>query len=226
MGSVFEYIPIEKAVEALGVQRRQIYNLIKNGRLRSVKRDRKTFVYREDVARIIEDREQRTVPVPLSRETVRQHEARIHMLEKKVTFLMRLSDLHHDPLGLTAVELGRFHDVAENCLAGNWPPQMEATWADMFVRLQVEDLDKLLTVRPDINPWLTFYSLCRVMLRRPLDPENELDLRAGKKNLETIAYVWSTTEGMTAKDLEAVTKNAEKTINKAVRRVTRARAKN
>lgn len=225
MGSVFEHISINKAAEALGVQSRQIYKLIKNGRLRTFKEGKQTLVSRAGVARIIEEKRYDTVAVPLSRETVRQHEARIHMLERQVSFLMRLHDLHNEPLGFTALELQRFHEMAEACLAANWSPQQERTWKDFFIRIQLEDLEKLRTVLPDTNPWLVFHSLCRVLISKPFEEESAMELKAGKVNLERIAYVWSTTEGKTAKDITKDVEKDGKRVRKAVRRVTTARSK-
>lgn len=225
MGSVFEHIPIEKAADALGVKRRQVYNLINNGRLRTFKADKQTLVSRADVARIIEQKKHSTAAVPLSRETVRQHEARIHMLERQVSFLLRLHDLHNEPLGFSAIELQRFHEMAEACLAANWSPQQESTWRDFFVRIQLEDLEKLRTVLPDTNPWLVFHSLCRVLISRPFDEDAVMELKAGKVNLERLAYVWSTTEGKTAKDIARDVEKDGKKVRKAVKRVTTARSK-
>lgn len=226
MGSVFEHISIEKASEALKVSRRQIYYHIKNGKLRTLKQGNKQLVFRDDVARIIEAREQSIVAVPLSRETVRYHESRIHMLEKRVDFLMRLHDLHNEPLNCTAMELNRFYEMALHCLDTNWSPQLEVTWRDLFIRIRLDDLEKLSTVVKDENPWLVFHTLCRIILREPFDPENKIPLRAGRKNLETLAYVWATTERKDSKDIAKTLRGAEKQVNKVARRVSRARAKN
>lgn len=225
MGSVFEHIPIEKAAKALGVKRRQVYNLIKNGRLRTFKQENKQLVSRADVTRILETKKHNTVAVSLSRETVRQHEARIHMLEKQVSFLMRLHDLHNEPLGLTAIELQRFHEMAVACLASNWSPQQESTWMDLFVRLQLGDLEKMRTVMPDTNPWLVFHSLCRVLISKPFDPDIVTQLKAGKSNLEKIAYVWSITEGKNSKDIAKAIEKDGKQVRKAIKRVGTARSK-
>ena len=225
MGSVFEYISIEKAAESLSVSRRQIYRYIKKGRLRTAKKGQNQLVLREDITSVLKEKEEDSPPIALNKNTLRRQDARIHMLEKRVSLLMRLHDLHNDPLKTTAVELKSFYEMAEYCLAETWSPHQEQTWVDFFVRLQLEDLEKLSTVIQDDDPWLMFHSLCCALLKKPHDSDYEVQLRAGKAHLEQLAYVWATSNQKNSKELDRVIQGSKKRVNKVVRRVTTRRSK-
>lgn len=224
MGSVFEHISIEKAAKSLSFSRRRIYYLIKEGKLRTFKEGHKQLVFREDVAQIIASRETPS-KIPFNQTAMAQQESRIHILETRVNFLMRLHDLHNDPLGLTALDLKGFHEMAELCLHTNWSPPQEDMWNDFFIRLQLEDLEKVQKALPDVTPWLVFHSLCRVLMAKPFDNGIKLQLRAGKVNIERIAYVWSTTQKKDSKNIAAEVDKEEKKVKKAIKRVTHAREK-
>lgn len=226
MGSIFEHISIEKAAEALSISRRMVYYRIKKGSLRTVKNGQKQLVLRRDVTQILEERKIHQITVTVSKKTVQSHERRIHMLENQVRLLMRMQDLFNEPLTLSAIELKNFHEQAEYCLKESWSPQQEHMWKDFFIRLRIEDLEKLGPVLFVAEPWLVFHSLCKAIMEAPHDLELVLQFSAGKTNLERIAYVWATANKKNSKELDKIIKTDQKQVNKVVRRVRRKRAKN
>lgn len=186
MGSVFEWISIPKAAEALGVSVRQIYKYIAQGQLVALQEGKSRSVSRKDVKALI-DAKKKGIPRAVNALLVLRMDAKIQVLEKQVETLMRLLDLRYEPLDLDKEDLTNLFEMAVHLLTTPWSPHEEAMWCDVFVRIRLEDMEKI--DHPD--PWRPFLSLAKVMLNHPYNPDNKMMLSSGKENIERIAFAWA-----------------------------------
>lgn len=186
MGSVFEWISIPKAAEALEVSVRQVYAYIKQGQLTALQEGKKRSVNRKDVKALI-DAKKKGIPRAINALVVLRMDAEIQVLKKQVETVMRLLDIRFDPLGLDKEDLNNLFVMAAHYLTVPWSPHEETMWCDVFVRMRLEDLEKI--DQPD--PWRPFLSLSKVMFDKPYTEENKLLLSSGKENMERIAFAWA-----------------------------------
>ncbi len=188
MGSVFEWISIPKAAEALEVSVRQIYKYIKQGQLTALQERKTRSVNRKDVKALI-DAKKKGVPRAVNALLVLRMDAEIQVLKKQVETLMRLQDIRYEPLTLDREDMTNLFDMATHHLTSPWSPHEETMWCDIFVRMRLEDVEKI--DRPD--PWRPFLSLAKVMLNHPYNVDNKLILSSGKENIERIGFTWAQT---------------------------------
>jgi len=186
MGSVFEWISIPKAAEALDVSDRQIYRYIAKGQLTAIQEGKERSVNRKDVKALI-DAKKKGIPRAINALTVLRMDAEIQILKKQVETLMRLLDVRYEPLELDKEDLNNLFEMATHHLTTPWSPHEETMWCDIFVRMRLEDMEKI--DQPD--PWRPFLSLVKVMFHTPYNPDNKLMLSAGKENVERIGFSWA-----------------------------------
>jgi len=225
MGSTFQYVTLEKAMEALHVSKRTVYRHVKRGLLRTAKQGQALLVSREDVQTLVELNKQNPNARPIHKKTVYQLEARIHQLETEMRVVKRMLDLHHEPLDLSIDELLSLYRMALHHLKEDWAPQSEVMWADTFIRLRLEDIEKLASAVEDDDPWRPFHQLARCMVSEPHDIDKKLQFAAGKNNVEKIAYIWVKRFSKNAKELQRTIKGDEKEVRKMVRKVRFRRSK-
>jgi excisionase family DNA binding protein len=226
MGSVFEYITIEKAAEALSVSRRTIYRYISLGHLRTVKEGHHQLVSRKDVRTLLDLGKKRNQSYAANKVGFAALEARVHKLEHVVETMSRILDLRVEPLELTAPELLSLYRMAKHHITTAWSPHEEDQWADVFLRLSLDDLEKMEEVIEDNDPWRPFHQLSKAILDNPHDINLTLQLNAGKNNIEKLAYIWSKRGGKNAKQLARIVKKDDKAVRALTRKVNRKRPKN
>lgn len=226
MGSVFEYITIEKAGEALSVSRSTVYRYISQGHLRTVKEGQHQLVSRKDVRTLLDLGKKRNQSYAANKVAVAALDARVHTLEHEVETMKRILDLRVEHLSLTAPELLSLYRMAHHHLTTPWSPHEEEQWTDVFVRIRLEDLEKLAEVVEDEDPWRPFHQLAKAILINPHDINLSLKINAGKNNLEKLAYVWSRRVGKDAKQLARIVKKDDKAVRALTRKVNRKRPKN
>ena len=225
MGSVFEYITIEKAGEALSISRRTVYTYISRGYLRTVKEGQHQLVSRKDVRTLLDLGKKRNQSYAANKVAVAALDARVHSLEHEVETMKRILDLRVEHLALTAPELLSLYRMAEHHLTTPWSPHEEEQWTDVFVRIRLEDLEKLAEVVEDEDPWRPFHQLAKAILTNPHDINLSLQINAGKNNLEKLAYIWSRRMGKDAKQLARIVKRDDKVVRALTRKVNRKRPK-
>lgn len=186
MGSVFDWMTVAKAAEALEVSERTIYNYIQKGQLVDRLEGKQRFVSRKDVKALI-DAKTNGVSRAVNALMVQRLDAEVQVLKKQVETLMRLFDLRYDTLDLNEEDMTNLFDMATHHMSHPWAPHEEAMYCDVFVRLRLEDLEKV--ARPE--PWRPFLSLSKIMFEQPYNPDNKSLLTAGKENMEKLAFVWA-----------------------------------
>jgi excisionase family DNA binding protein len=218
MGSNFAYVTIDKAAEHLSVTRRTIYKYIKRGFLRTKKEGKGSVVLKNDVRTLLDLRSKKDLPYPVNKKTLARMDARIQMLEKQVETMMRILDMRHEPLGLSVSQLNGLYVMAHHHLKNQWSPHEELIWVDTFIRIRFDDFEEMQKMVDDEHPWRPLYQLCKAMLQAPCDPDNKLQLNAGKSNLEKIAQVWTAMRGIDDKKLVKIVKEDDKAVRKVVRK--------
>lgn len=191
MGSIFEWISIDKAAEALQVSKRQVYKYIAKGQLSAIQEGKQRSVSRKDVKALI-DCKKKGISRVANGMTVARMDAELQLLRKQVDILMRLNDIRYEPLDLDSTEMANLHDMAKHNLTIPWSPHEEAMWCDVFVRLRFEDLEKVTQKGEGYeDPWRPFLALSKAMFDTPHNPDNKLILSSGKDNLERISFIWA-----------------------------------
>lgn len=218
MGSTFAYVSIDKAAEYIGLSRRSIYSYIKKGFLRTKKEGKGTVVLREDVLTLKELRDRDDLPYPVNKMTIGRLDARVQLLEKQLSVVLRILDMRHEPLGLSASQLNSLYIMAGHHLENQWSPHEENIWVDTFIRITLEDFEEMNKMVEVEHPWRPLYQLCRAMLQAPCDHDHKLNLNAGKANLEKIAQIWTNLRGLDDKKLSKLINKDDKAVRKTVRK--------
>ena len=224
MGSVFEYVSIQKAAEALNVTPRSIYRYINRGHLRTYKEGQSLLVSRQDLQTLIEiGRDKRNFG--LNKKSVAQLEAKVHVLEHEVDVIKRILDLRREPLSLDPDELEHLYRMAVHHITVSWSPHQEEMWSEVFVRLTLEDLEKLEEAVEDPHPWRPFFQLAKAIFDNPHDPDLKLQLNAGKNNVEKLAYIWAKKDEKDAKDLDRMIQRDDILTRRLMRKIACKRPK-
>jgi DNA-binding transcriptional MerR regulator len=227
MGSVFEYVTIGKAMEALEISRSQLYRYIRRGHLTTVKKGQQQLVSRKDIQTLLDLRNSGNPPYAINKTTIARLDAEVRMLRKQLDTVMRILDLRHDPIKLTAPELLSIYRMANHFLTQPWSPHDEESWSDTFIRIQLSDFEKMSEITQDEHPWRPFYSLVKAMFENPHDEGKKLIFSAGKANLERIAHIWCQTikEG-DAKSMDRLIREDDKQVRKICRKIQHIKRKN
>ena len=225
MGSVFEFVTIDRAAEALEVCPRTIYRYIERGHLRTAKQGTKLLVSRKDVKTLLDLEHKRHPKRPVNKITMAQLEARVHDLEHQMSVVRRLLDFRVEPLSLTTPELCSLYTMVQHATTVPWSPHQEKMWTETFCKIQLEDLEKIHAATEDEDPWRPFYQLCKAMFDNPHDSELKLQLNAGKNNLEKLAYIWSKRVWKDARDMGRMAKRDDIVVRKLCRKVGTKRPK-
>lgn len=194
MGSVFEYLTIADAAKELNVSERQVRRYIKQGYLESVtNNNRERFVDLKDVRSLKKAKAEKRYRPDLALTKVALLEAKYQELRKQVNALMRMNDMwdETETLNMNDRELAALHERAYELLKLTWSPMDENYWTEVFVRMKMDDLDKMTDLVED-EPWRPFYALVQAMFAKPHDPDNnKLLLSKGLQNMERLAQVYS-----------------------------------
>jgi excisionase family DNA binding protein len=207
MGSIFEWITLEKAAETLQISKRQIYKYIEKNQLSALQEGKVRLVSRKDV-KALADCKHKGISRVANGLTVARIDAEVQMLRKQVDALMRLNNIRYEPLDLDAKEMANLHDMAAHNLRIPWSPHEETMWCDVFVRLRLEDLEKLSQVEGYEDAWRPFLALSKAMYDTPHNSDNKFLLASGKENIERLSFVWS--QKLDNKDSRQFNKLAER----------------
>lgn len=226
MGSVFEYVTIEKAAEALEVSVRTVYRYIEKGHLSTIKKGDHQLVSRQDVRALIDLRNQNQGPA-INKTTVAKLHAKVQLLEKQLDAVMRILDIRTEPLKLSAPELVSLYEMAQHHLQYPWSPHHEQMWCDTLSRFSLEDLEKLSELIDDDHPWRPFHALAKAMMQNPHDVDIKIQLSAAKNNIERIGYIWGQTVTKdNAKRVNRLIERDDKQVRKISRKIERIKSKN
>lgn len=121
-------------------------------------------------------------------------------LKTMVGTLARLLNVKYEPLNLTDSEYKNLFLMAELFANEGWPPHVEEMWADTFLRMKIEDFQRLAEVTQDPHPWRPFLKLARSMHESPSNQALKDQFGAGRNNIHAVAGIFCVTAGVSPKD--------------------------
>lgn len=220
MGSQ-KYITKREASKLLEVSERTVSRYLDKGLVRFEYRGKVAYLCEEDVLRLDKGRKD-PIGVPLNRDTFERMRVDIEALQAQLAVVLRILNLQHMELTLTSSEYKNLYEGANQLASEGWPPHSEEQWSDMFLRIRIEDLEKIEPLVNDPHPWRTFLRLATSMHLRPWD-KNLRDIFAeGKKRLEQVAAMWCVLRGESSKDFDMLTKYHAAPFKPTLRRMKRS----
>lgn len=221
MGSS-KYITKQRAAAILDVSDRTVTRYMKKGLLRfeyqKTGTGRSPYVVEEDVLRLQKGRKD-LLATPLNRDILTALRMEIQTLKSQMAAVLKVLNLQHDELRFTPMEYKNAYEAADQYSVDGWPPHIEEPWADTFLRMRVEDLEKMVPVTNDAHPWKPFLRLATSMKLRPWNTKLRDVLAAGENNLRQMAGIWCVLKGDSPKTLDLLTERDAAPLNKLLRRM-------
>lgn len=215
-------LTLETAAEKLDVSPRTIYRYLRDGRLRAEYRDKRPYILAEDVEQLKKTWEEPT-KTPISRDTIPMLLARLQTLESEMAVVKRLLNISYEELNLSSREYKVLHEMAEVYSVEGWPPHAEEQWADTFLRIKLEDLEKMEAAVEDPHPWKPFLRLAATMHVNPYNASLRDQLGAGRNSIHAVAAIWCTLKGETPKTFDVLVQRDAAPFRKLMRRLGRTR---
>ena len=187
MGSRF--VTKEQAAKVLDVSVRTISRYIRKGALQAECRGRRMLVNEEDVLSLKKGKRD-PMSSSMTRDIIAKLQVEIQTLKTQMATVMKILNVRYDPLDLTIPEYTFLYQAAEQLSIDGWSPHMEEQWSEYFVRLQIEDLEKLEAVTNDPHPWRPILRLATTMHLNPYNKVLQDVLAAGRNNVHQVASVW------------------------------------
>lgn len=183
------FITKEQAASVLGVSVRTVSRYIRKGILQAECRGRRMFVSEEDALHLKKGRHD-----PLTSSSTKDIIAKLNVdiqtLKAQMATITRILNVRYDPLNLTVPEYAHFYEAAEQMSVNGWSPHMEEIWADYFLRLRIDDLEKLESIVNDPHPWRHILRLATTMHLNPYRKELQETLAAGRNHIHQLAGIW------------------------------------
>ncbi len=210
----------DRAITLLEISERTFYRLMNSGLLKPVYEGRKVGFYEEEVLQL---KRVRNDPVSLNKDLVGMLLAKVQTLENQMSAVMRILNIKFDPLKLTSPEYRNLYLMADHYGREGWPPQAEEQWADVFVRLRLEDFEEISSIVGSEHPWIPFLRLATTMYMACADSAYRGQLAAGRTNVFQVAGIWCTLKGETVKEFDLHIKRSAQPSNKLVKKLGKTR---
>lgn len=181
-----DFVTRRQAANSLGTTERTIFNRIRSGALRRSIANGEHGVRKSDVIELasIAQAHRRS-----SRRVARLLVERSRRIEVAVQAAIDILDLSRQSLALAAEELVELYRCAEAFSTGGWPLGCEHTWAEFFLRLDLNALGAIADAAVVRHPWRPFVRLHMRMIATA-DSKNVLALRAAETHLRKLAVRW------------------------------------
>lgn len=215
----------QQAARYLGVSMRTIYRYTTKGLLEAKCEGRKLFVAEEDVIKLKKGRRD-MLSNPIQRDILAKLQAEVQTLKTQMATVMRLLNVRYEPLDMTLPECDLFYKAADQYSTEGWPPHIEEQWAEYFVRLKIEDLEKIELAVNDPHPWRPLLRLAATMHINPWNRELTELLGAGRTNVLQVAGIWCTLKGESPRTFDILQERDAKPLSKLARRMQKAQAEN
>lgn len=218
-----KFLRKERAAAILGVSARTVFRYLQRGLLQPAHDGKNIGVWEDDVLKLKKARDL-DVPTVLDRELVMKLMADIETMKSQMATVMRILNVKYESLNLTDPEFRTLYKMAEIYSLEGWPPHAEEQWADTFVRLKFDDLERLEFAVDDPHPWRTFLRLATSMHLNSYNKELRDILAAGRTNIQHIAGIWCTTKGETPKTFDLLVQRDAAPIKKLMRQLAKTRS--
>lgn len=220
MGSS-KFLTIPQAAKLLGVHERSIWRYARRGLFQSKCEGRRTLVAEDDVIGMKKGRRD-AISSPLQRDVISKLLAEVQTLKTQVATCMRILNVRYDTFNFTIPEYENFYRSAEQLSNEGWSPHSEEMWADYFLRLRIEDFEKIELATQDKHPWRPFLRLAATMHVNPWNPDLTDLFAAGKTNLQQAAGVWCVLKEESPRTLDILLERDTAPLKKLIRRMQRS----
>ena len=220
MGSS-KFITVPQAAAILGVGRASIYRYVKRGIMRAKVEGRSMYIVEEDLLMAKKGRRD-VLSSPLKRDIIGQLLAEIQTLKSQMATVMRILNVHYDPLKLTPPEYERFYQSAIQLSTEGWAPHSEEVWADNFVRLSVDDLEAIEKVTGDGHPWRPILRLATTMHLNPYNKTLTDLFAAGRNNVQQVSGVWCVLKEESPRTFDLLQQRDATPLKKLLKRLQKA----
>jgi len=158
---------VEEAARHLGVSTRSVRKYIAQGLLSTRRADgsRRKWLVPDEVEELRKDKHDSTKRVPaVQRREVLETRAVLRRLRAEMDVVLRVLDMHEEPLRLDAGNAATLHEAALHEIKSTaWTLAELQQWADVLLRLNEEDL-VVVAVTAGTRPWSAFLRLCVDMI--------------------------------------------------------------
>lgn len=181
-------ISAKEAAEILGVSTARVYQMKREGRLRSVgKPDQDTRFSREEVCAVAEVREEGYPRLDEVQEQLVQARAHNRMLERRLESLERMMGLRSRLVGRDKMEVVGLCFKAQEALKEQTMNVVDTReWREVFLGIHEEFFDLVEAYTGDAEPWRLFVTLAKKVYEDapPLGELYDEELVATKAELE------------------------------------------
>lgn len=219
MGSKF--VSLEQAARMLDVDIRTVYRYMQRGVLASNREGKRVFIDEADLITFKKGKHD-LLASPLQRDIISKLLAEIQTLKSQMATVMRILNVRYEPLGMTLPEYELFYKSAEQLSVEGWSPHVEEMWAEYFVRIKVEDFEKIELAVNDPHPWRPLLRLATTMHLNPWNKELTEMLAAGRTNIQQVAGVWCILKEVSPRTFDVLQERDAAPLKKLVRRMVKA----
>lgn len=220
MGS--KMVTKQKAADLLDVTERSIYRYMRQGILKVSYQGGRAYLFEEDVLQLKHQKENKP-KIPPSRETIPFLLARVQTLESRVSAMMRILNMKYENLSLTDPEYRTLHQMADVYSTQGWPPHSEEQWADTFIRIRLEDMEKIEECTEDPHPWRCFLRLVTSMHLNSYNKDLRDQFASGRNNVHSIAGIWCTLKGESPRTFDLLLQRDAEPLKKLMKKLGKTR---
>lgn len=219
MGSL---ITNKQAAQLLGCTTRSISRYIRDGLLRPLKKGKLHALDEDEVRHFKESRANSgKVPMPLTQANFQQLWDEHQLMKGQLRTVMRLLDIKYERLNYSNEQLWAAWTQAKSYAVDGWPPHVEGQWADLFVRMHVDDIEQLAKISGEEHPWRPFYTLCTCMWHAPFDKSLREQLLAGRNHMQHLAYLWGRHRGEAPSVLDVIMSHEAEPMKRLLNKLER-----
>lgn len=215
-----KFLKKERAAALLGVSRRTIFRYLERGLLKPAFDGKQIGVWEEDVLKLKNAREI-DAPTALDRDLVMKLMVEIDTLQGQMATVLRILNVKFDALNLTDPEYRSLYAMIDTYSVQGWSPHIEQQMADTFVRLRIEDFERLEAVTGDPHPWRPILRLATTMHLSAFDRGLQDQLAAGRSNVHNISGMWCTLKGSSPKAFDLLVQRDAAPVKKLLRQLAK-----
>lgn len=219
MGSS-KWLTIQQAAKILDVHFRSVYRYANRGVFQTKCEGKNTFVLEDDVLNWKRGRRD-LENSPLERDIVQKLMAEVQTLKTQMATVNRILNIRFDPLNFTVPEYEHLYRTAEQLSNYGWSPHEEEMWSEYFVRLRVEDFEKVEVATQDKHPWRPFLRLASSMHLTPYNCDLADMFAAGRMNVQQVAGVWCVLKEESPKTFDILKERDAQPLKKLMKRMQR-----
>lgn len=217
-----DYVSVKEACQIMGKTPKTVYNYLNKGWLETVHKNNVLGTSRTSLFNLKHKLDKDLTPHAAVMQLM---EARIIMLESRVTAMMRLLNLRSEPLVLTDPEAESFFQMVEHGSKKGWPPHNEDVLVNSFMRMTEENIEQFERVSGDPHPWRSFLLLAGTMRHALFDKSLQHDIELAAAHLNVLALMWCQKKGDTVKSFDLLVAREATPLKRMINRLEKEKLK-